>query len=167
MRKHTIAPVAAAVLLALAGSAQAGQKTTTFNVTANVASNCLVTAGNLAFGSYTGVAQLTGTSAIGVRCTNGVGYTVKLNQGGGSYATRLMSDGGSNTLQYNLYTSAANTTVWGDGTASTGFASGTGSGLANAGIVNYTVYGTLPDNTTNEAAPVGSYSDTITVAVDY
>ena len=167
MRKHSIAPVAAAVMLALAGSAQAATKTATFNVSASVAANCLISTTNLAFGAYTGVAQLNGTSTVGVRCTNTTAYSVKLNTGGGTYATRLMSDGASHSLQYNLYTDAANTVVWGDGTGSTGVNAGTGSGMSNAGIQNFTVYGTVPDNTANQSAPVGSYSDTITVSVDY
>lgn len=168
MRRHSIAPVAAAVLLALAGGAQAATKTTTFNVSANVASNCLISTTNLGFGAYTGVAQLTGTSTVGVRCTNGTGYTVKLSAGnGGSFAPRLMSDGASHSLQYNLYTTAANLVVWGDGTGSTGVQGATGTGLSNAGNVDYTVYGTLPDNAVNQTAPVGSYADVITVSVDY
>jgi spore coat protein U-like protein len=166
MRKHTIAPVAAAVLLAISGSAQALTRTTTFNVNASVAANCLVSAGDLNFGSYVGTAALTGTSAVSVRCTNGSGYTVSLSTGLGSYATRLLSDG-TNSLEYNLYTSAANTTVWGDGTNSSALVPGTGAGLALANAVTHTVYGTLPNNATNQAAPAGSYSDTITVTVEY
>jgi spore coat protein U-like protein len=166
MRNQSIATISAAVLLALAGSAQAGQKTTTFNVSASVASNCVVSATNLGFGAYDGSAALTGTSGVTVKCTNGVGYDVKLSAGGGSYATRLLTDG-SNTLEYNLYTSAANTTVWGNGTSSTGTVPWTGTGLSSAGEYTHTVYGTLPNNATNQTAPVGSYGDTITVTVDY
>jgi spore coat protein U-like protein len=167
MRSTSIAPIAAAVLLALAGSAQAANKTTTFGVSASVASNCLVTATNLAFGSYTGVAALTGTSDVGVRCTNGLGYTVKLSSGGGTYATRLLSDAGNNKLQYNLYTSNAYSSTWGDGTSSTAVVTGTGAGMASGSAITHTVYGQLPDNAANQGAPVGSYADTITVTVEY
>jgi spore coat protein U-like protein len=166
MRRHSIAPVAAAVLLALAGSAEAGTKTATFGVSASVAANCLVSATNLDFGSYTGVAALTGTSGVDVRCTSGSGYTLKLSPGGGSYATRLLTSG-SNNLQYNLYTSGAYTSIWGDGTSSTAVVTGTGGGMATGSRITHTVYGELPDNATNEAAPVGSYADTITVTVEY
>jgi spore coat protein U-like protein len=166
MRRSTIAPIAAAVLLALAGSAQAATKTTTFGVSASVASNCLVTATNLAFGNYTGVAALTGSSDVGVRCTNGLGYTVKLSAGGGTYATRLLASGG-NSLQYNLYKASDYSTIWGDGTSSTGVVTDTGAGMASASTKTHTVYGQLPDNATNQAAPVGSYADTITVTVEY
>ncbi len=168
MRRYTIAPIAAGILLALAGSAEAATRTAPFTVSASVASNCLISATNLAFGPYTGVAELTSTSGVTVRCTNGLGYTVRLSSGGGSYGTRLLSDGGTNTLQYNLYTSAANTSIWGDGaTGSTAAVTGTGSGLAAGSAVTHTVYGTLPDNGTNQAAPVGSYTDSITATVEY
>lgn len=166
MRRHSIAPIAAGVLLALAGSAEAGSKTTSFNVSASVAANCLVSATNLAFGSYTGVAALTGSSDVKVRCSNGSGYTLKLSPGNGSYATRLLKNG-SNSLQYNLFTDGAYTSIWGDGTSSTAVVTGTGAGLAAASEITHSVYGQLPDNTTNEAAPVGSYADSITVTVEY
>jgi spore coat protein U-like protein len=121
----------------------------------------------MAFGAFDGLTALTATSGVTVKCTNGVGYNVKLGTGGGSYATRLMTDGGSNTLQYNLYTTAGNTTVWGNGTSSTGTVSWTGTGLSSAGEYTHTVFGTLPVTSANQAAPVGSYGDTITVTVDY
>ncbi len=166
MRSTNIAPIATAVLLAFAGSAQAATKTTTFGVSASVASNCLVSATNLAFGAYTGVAALSGTSDVGVRCTNGLGYTVKLSAGGGTYASRLLASGGNN-LQYNLYTTGGYTSIWGDGTSSTAVVTGTGGGMASGSANTHTVYGQLPDNAANQAAPVGSYADTITVTVEY
>lgn len=166
MRSTSVAPIAAAVLLALAGSAQAGTKTTTFGVSASVAANCLVTTTNLAFGAYTGVATLTGTSDVDVRCTSGLPYTVKLSAGGGTYANRLLASGG-NSLQYNLYTGSGYTSIWGDGTTSTSVVTGTGAGMASGSATTHTVYGQLPDNAYNQAAPVGSYADTITVTVEY
>jgi len=166
MRQHNIAPIAAAILLAFAGSAEAASKTTSFNVNASVAANCLVSATSLNFGSYTGVGALTGSSDVKVRCTNGSGYTLKLSPGSGTYATRLLTSG-SNSLQYNLFTDGAYTSIWGDGTSSTAVVTGTGAGLATASEITHPVYGQLPDNTTNEAAPAGSYADSITVTVEY
>jgi spore coat protein U-like protein len=166
MHKHSIAPIAAAVLLAFAGSAQAATKTANFGVSATVAANCLVSATNLGFGTYTGVAQLTGTSNVNVNCTKNSTYSLALSAGGGTYATRLLANG-TNNLQYNLYTSAAATSIWGDGTASTAVVPGTGAGMAAANQITHTVYGVLPDNVTNETQPVGTYNDTITVTVTY
>jgi spore coat protein U-like protein len=166
MRRHAIAPIAAGILLAVTGAAQAANKQTTFLVTANVASVCLVSATDLDFGAFDASADLTGSSSVNVRCTNGTGYTVQLGTGAGSFAQRTMSDGGSGILNYNLYTSTGYTTIWGDGTLSTSTLGGTGTGLSALKEVSYSVEGKLPI-AGNEDAPVGSYGDTIQVTVEY
>jgi len=71
----------------------------------------------------------------------------------------LMTDG-SNTLEYNLYTDAGRTTVWGDGTASSVTAAGTGSGAQQS----LTVYGRIP---ASQSVPAGSYSDTVTATINF
>ncbi|MCM2310368.1 MAG: spore coat U domain-containing protein [Steroidobacteraceae bacterium] len=158
----------AAALLALCGSAQAASPaSTTFGVSASVAANCLVTAGNIAFGSYDGSAARTASQDLKVRCTNGLPYTVKLSSGlGGTFAQRLLTDGG-NTLQYNLFTEAGNTNIWGDGTASTVTVPGTGAGMSATKEQTHTIFGSLPNSAANQDAPVGNYADTITVTVEY
>ncbi len=176
MRKVLVALVTAGSLLGAASGASATTTTTTFTVSANVLKTCSVSAGNLAFGNYTpGGGALTSTSTVSVLCTNGTAFTAALNAGstlGGTVAQRLMAEsGGSGTLQYNLYTTAAHSTVWGDGTGSSVTESGTGAGMATADSQSLTVFGQLPDNATNQAAPVTgattAYSDTITVTVTY
>jgi spore coat protein U-like protein len=163
-------------LLGAAGGASASTTTTTFTVSANVLKTCSVSATNLAFGNYTpGGGALTSTSTVSVLCTNGTTFTAALNGGsttGGTVAQRLMAEtAGSGTLQYNLYTAATHTTVWGDATGSSVTQPGTGAGMAAADAQSLTVYGQLPDNATNQAAPVTgattAYSDTITVTVTY
>lgn len=166
MRNYAIAPIAAGVLLAVAGSADAATRTSSFQVTASVASNCLITSTNLGFGSYDGSAALTGSSDVKVRCSNGTIYTVSLSAGSGSFATRTMKNG-TNNLEYNLYTTAGLTAVWGDGTASTATRGGTGTGLSAAREQTLTVFGSLPNNTANQDAPAGAYTDTITATVTY
>lgn len=166
MHKILTATFAAGVMAA--GVAQSATTTTTFAVTATVQATCAATAAALAFPNYTpGTGTLTGNTAISVKCTKNSPFTVALNAGsttGDAFAQRLMGSG-ANTLQYNLYTTAALTTVFGDGTAGTGTVAGTGAGVATATTV--TVYGQLPDNATNQAAVPGAYSDTITVTVSY
>ena len=151
-----------------AGLAHSATTTSTFAVTATVQATCSATATALPFGNYTpGAGAVTGNSTISVKCTKNTPYTVALNAGtssGGTLAQRLMASG-ANRLQYNLYTSAAFTTVFGDGTGSTQTTAGTGAGVVTANTV--TVFGQLPDNATNQAAIPGSYSDTITVTVSY
>lgn len=166
MTKFFIATVVAGVLTA--GMAQAATTTATFAVTATVQPTCSTTATALAFGAYTpGAGALTNTSTISVKCTKNTPYTVALNAGattGSAFTQRLMASG-ANTLQYNLYTTNAYATVFGDGTGTTATSAGTGAGVATANTL--TVFGQLLDSTTNQAAVPGSYSDTITVTVSY
>jgi spore coat protein U-like protein len=165
-----VAAVISSLLVAV-GSAQAGTTTTTFNVTATVLANCSVTANALNFGSYTpGAGALSGSTTVQVRCTRNTGYTVALNAGStpsGALAQRLMKNASTaDTLEYNLYTTNALTTVFGDGTGGSGTGAGTGNGMG-ATATSISVFGQLPDSTANQNAPTGSYSDTITVTVTY
>jgi len=172
MNKNVLMAAIAAAGLLVVGGANAATDTTTFQVTATVAQACLIdSAGGVAFGTYTpGLGDKTASGSVGVRCSSGLGFTLALNAGAnssGSFAPRLMKDGGSNTLQYNLYKNTSTTTVWGDGTASTETVPGTGIGMASGNVINFAVEGRLPDNATNQAAPAGSYADTITVTLTY
>ena len=168
MRKNALMLAVAGTLLIASGTAGAATKTTTFGVSAVVNPNCLVSATALAFGGYDGTAAKTGTSDITVRCSTGTTYAVSLSTGGGTFAQRLLSAGGTNKLQYNLFTTLAATTIWGDGIAvGTGTVPGTGAGMAAGSANTLTVFGQLPDNAFNQGAPSGSYNDTITVTVTY
>jgi spore coat protein U-like protein len=157
----------AGALAVASGAAVADTKTTTFGVSAVVNPNCLVGAQALNFGGYDGTVAKTASSDITVRCSTGATYTVALSAGGGTFAQRLLSGTGSNKLQYNLFTSAAASTIWGDGSPGTGTVTGTGAGMAIANAQTHTVFGQLPDNAFNQGAPSGNYNDTITVTVTY
>jgi spore coat protein U-like protein len=69
-------------------------------------------------------------------------------------------------LQYNLYTNAAMSTLFGDGTTGS-TAPGTGNGMAAASAVAVVVYGKLPDAGTNPDKPAGTYTDVVNVTVTY
>jgi len=169
MHKILIATLAAGVMAA--GVAQSATTTASFQVTANVQATCSASAATLAFGNYTpGGGALTGNSNITVKCTKGTPFTVTLNAGAttGTFAQRLMANGGAtSTLQYNLYTTAALGTVFGDGSTGTATVAGTGAGVATANAVTVPVFGSLPDSAVNQAALVGGYTDTIAVTVSY
>jgi spore coat protein U-like protein len=152
-------------MLTCAPALNAATDTTTFTVSAQIVDSCDVQATNLAFGAYSPSAGSAhnGTSTISVYCTVGTGYSLGLDvgTGGGGFSARKMT-AGSNEISYNLFTSAARTTVWGDGTASTGTVSGTGAGLFSA--VSHTVYGQIGIN--QDSAP-GTYTSTITVTLTF
>jgi spore coat protein U domain-containing protein, fimbrial subunit CupE1/2/3/6 len=139
--------------------------TTTFSVTASIVADCNLSATDMAFGDYdaSSGSPLDASSTVSVYCTSGTAYDVALNvgTGGGSFVNRTMLNGG-NSLAFNLYTNAERTTVWGDGTASTNTASGTGVGLLTA--VSHTVYGRIAIG--QDQAP-GSYASVVTVTVTY
>ena len=134
--------------------------TSTFQVTATVASSCTVTATSLAFGNYT-LAQLDGTSTITATCTNGTTYTIGLDAGtfsGATTSTRRMTGPSAAGLSYSLFSDSGRTTNWGNATGS--WVSGTGTGEAQV----LTVYGRIP---ANQTALIGSYTDTVTVTVTF
>ncbi len=161
-----IAPIAAAALLALAGSANAATKTDTMQVSANVVKNCVISAAALNLGTFDGTNNLSASSTIGVRCTSGTTFNVGLSTGAGSYANRTMSNG-TDTLAYNLYTTSGYATVWGDGTASTAVMPGTGAGMAVGNVQNLTVYGRLLASANTGPVGPGTYTDSITATVTY
>jgi spore coat protein U-like protein len=150
-----------------ATSAFATTTTTTFQVTANVAAQCNVSAANLAFGAVDPLGgNVDQTTTVTVKCTKNSAYTVGLNAGattGATIAGRLMANG-ADTMQYNLYTDAGRANVWGNTAVAPSWVSGTGAGLGTAQVL--TVYGRVPTGQTNLA--VGSYTETaITVTVTY
>jgi spore coat protein U-like protein len=166
IRSKQLLAAAAMVSSALVLSgAQAATDTTTFSVTASIVDACDVQATNHAFGPYSASAgsALDATSDVNVYCTSGTTYTIALNvgTGGGAFTGRKMTSGGSE-LVYNLYTTAARNTVWGDGSGSTATVGGTGAGLLTASA--HTVYGRV--GTGQDSAP-GSYSSTITVTLNF
>ncbi len=139
---------------------------------ANAAVSCTATAIPVAFGTYDALSATPRSAAgrITLRCTASgvaerVAATLTIGSGlGGSSAVRRMVSG-ANTLDYNLFTSAAYSQIWGDGTAGTRFVALTLNVPAGATRnANRTVYGRIPA-LQNPAA--GSFADTIVVTVIY
>jgi spore coat protein U-like protein len=167
MKKHLrIAASALVIPFLFSPSAQAATVDATLNVTATVEHACLVTGGNLSFGNYEPLsgAPVNATADFTVTCTLGSTASITLDQGSNPDAAstddnpvRRMTDG-ANYLQYNLYSDAGYSQVWGNSPASDVSTVGTG----NAEIV--TVYGTIPGG---QNVPAGNYSDTVTITVTF
>lgn len=157
-----IRPVAVIVgALALPSLAAAATATTTFGVSATVQATCTVSASPLAFNTYTG-SQVDATTTMEVTCTNTTEYDVGSNAGGGSGATvsaRKMTDAGTNTLGYALFSNAGRTANWGN-TVDTDTVAATGNGSAQT----HTVYARIAGA---QYVTPGTYNDTITVTVTY
>jgi spore coat protein U-like protein len=167
----------AAALASFATLGAAATRTTTFNVTATVGSNCLInSASALAFGTYTPAGGVIDQdSSIVVRCSNGTTYGIGLSAGsaaGSTIAQRLLTSATvASTLEYNLYIGAARTTVWENPSNAAAVATnqgGTGTGMGAAQAITHTVYGRLADSTSNQnALPATDYTSTITVTLNY
>ncbi len=165
MSMKIIAPIAAGVLLAMAGAAQAATKTSTFQVSATVAKNCIISAGDLTFAGFDGSADVSAASTITVRCTNGTTYDVNLSTGlSNDFQNRRMFNGTA-FLEYNLYVDGTNT-IWGDTTNGTGRPTqGTGAGLGT--VQSLIVDGRLPATVNNAAADALTFTDSITATIIY
>lgn len=160
----------AALLVAFGSSANAATTNTTFNVSANVAASCSVSATALAFGAYnpSSTTALTQTSTITLNCTKGTAFTVALDAGQNAstgFSRRMIGATNGGYLNYQLYTNNTHSTVWGDGSStSTSTVTGTGTGPGTANQITETVYGQIPSG---QNVSVDSYSDTIQVTLTY
>src|SRR3974390_2576824 len=117
--RRTLKIAAAALfLLPFAGASHAATATSTFSVQMTVTSSCVINStATLNFGSQgVLVANVNGTSALAVQCTNPTPYNIGLDQGLGSGATvaaRKMTNG-PNTITYTLYSDTNRTVLWGN-----------------------------------------------------
>ena len=150
MSRLAIGCVVACAVLGLASRAQAA---------------CTVSASGVSFGSYsvyaTGAA--TSTATVTYNCgSKDKNIEIDLSAGSsGSFTTRTLKQG-TNALNYNLYTDAALTLIWGDGTGGT--STYTKFNPANGVDVNVTIYGRVPPL---QDARVGAYSDTIVATINF
>jgi len=170
--KRILIPAAVAGSLLAAGAAEAATATTNMTVQMTVAASCTVSATTLDFGSQTltniGV-NIDATSTLTVTCSNSAPYNIAMNAGandGGSGINGrklLIQGGGTETINYQLYRDSNRTNVWGftTGGGSPDVVTGTGNGTGQS----VTVYGRVPAGQNN--IKIGTYTDTITVTVNY
>jgi spore coat protein U-like protein len=159
---------AVAILALRAVPAQAGSATSTVTVTANVISNCTISAGTVAFGNYdpTSATALDQTGTVNVQCTTGTVATIAMGQGsnaatGSTDAAPLRQMASvAQRLRYDLYQDSGRTTVWGN----TLLTSVTYAALSSASTA-MTIYGRIPINQ-NATAGAG-YSDSVTATINF
>ncbi len=146
--------------------AEAATTTATFDVTANVAVSCTMTAAPLGFGVYDPHAgtPLDAQSNLSVDCTNGANFDIELDRGlhGASVTTREMANNSAPSvlLQYSLFSDPARTQNWGQ-TEGVDDVDGTGTGSTQ----QIGVYGRIPAGQTTATA--GGYADTITATLTF
>lgn len=156
--------IAGVALLGTGLVARAATETTSFNVTATVISACSVGATDLAFGNYDPLSVLNtdGITTVSVTCSLLTPYNIGVSAGshGSGVTGRKMKIGsGTDTLNYSLFRDVLRTLNWGV-TVGTDTLSGLGTGLAVPSVV----YGRIASG---QNAPIGAYSDTVTVTLTY
>jgi len=122
------------------------------------AAHCAISSTDVACGSFYG-STIRVTAILSVNCNPNANYSIGLDSGtapGATVTARSMT-GGSNVLQYGLFSDAAFTQNWGN-TPGTGWVTGTG----NGGSQLLYVYAQLP---ANQFTPVNTYIDTITATI--
>lgn len=140
-----------------------------YGTCSGIGCSCSVATTAVAFGIYNSASNSDVAGNVAVTCSAvavgfNVAYVIKLSAGGAaSFSPRTLANGGY-TLQYNLYTNAARTHIWGDGTSSTNTVSDAYTALVLLQLKNYAVYGRLPASQNGAA---GTYNDSITVTVEY
>lgn len=122
--------------------------------------NCSVAVNGLVFGDYDVFdgSHTDSTSTFTVNCSTQTAYTLKLSAGNGSFSERLLLNG-SHSLSYNIYTDAAHSLIWGDGSGGSVTQSG------NTGTsAEHTAYGRIPPRQNVYSGP---YVDSIVITLEY
>lgn len=132
---------------------------------------CNVTVTSLPFGTYNifSSTPLDSTATLNVSCNippqhpqAPMPVAISLSTGNsGNFAQRWLRSAGPDNLRYNLYTSAAASTIWGDGGGSSSIVTAF---VTRTTPFNAMIYGRIPAQQNIRA---GSYSDTIIVTINY
>jgi spore coat protein U-like protein len=115
---------------------------------------------NIAFGTYNPSAQSTMNGQFKFKCAAG-NLRPRVDLSTSSYAAdgwRHLSFSATDKLQYNLFQDSTFNTAWGDGT------NGTQSLVNAVPQTTYTIYGLVP---AGQWVTPGSYTDTITLTLNY
>lgn len=149
-----------ATAVVAAAPARAATTTGNLSVTVEVVATCKVGAASLGFGTY-GVGQTADLRAQGSIAYEGCGTgRLKVHLDGGTSrntAARTLVDAAGNKLAYQLYRDSSRKKVWGTGSNALTFTPASASGTL-------VVYGTIPGG---QSVPVGTYSDTVLVTIDF
>ena len=134
-----------------------------FATNAYAATSCTVSATGLNFGTYDVFSAFNtdSTGIITVSCTSPwpvVTISVGPSNSGGFNPRKMKNSSSTNTLNYNIFTDSAMSSIWGDGTSGTQ----TVIHSPNKKTVPETLYGRIPPG---QDISAGLYIDTLTVTI--
>lgn len=131
--------------------------------------SCSASTSGVSFGSYdpTSASPKDATGTVSLSCTGVVSLfgtiTVAMSPGSSGDALSRQMAQGSSRLNYNLYTDASRTTIWGNGSAGTGTV-----GASLTGLLTFSqtvpVYGRIA---AQQWVQGGSYADSVIVTITY
>lgn len=127
----------------------------------------VVSVSGVSFGTYDvlSVSPVDTAGTLTFNCTSVLGsdnIVVDISAGGSSSFAARELVAGSDVLEYNLYTNAGRSTVWGDGSSGTSHYGP--ANPPNGTNFSLTVYGRVP---AQQDVPAGSYTDTVVVTIQY
>jgi spore coat protein U domain-containing protein, fimbrial subunit CupE1/2/3/6 len=125
---------------------------------------CTISTSAVSFGTYNvfDTSSLDTTGSVTFNCTDNANITIKLDKGGAATFNPRRLLNGSVQLNYNLYTDAARTTIWGDGSGGTSFYSNPSTPQNQN--VTVTVYGRIP---ARQDVSAGSYANAVVATVNW
>ena len=162
--RNTLA-VAALAFASSAAFAGPSPQTDDFVVSITLQNDCAITFNDIDHGTVTTLAADNDAASTGeITCSFADTYNIALNvgTGGGTYGTRNLASG-ADTLDFNVYTTAARDTVWGDGSGGSAVLTGTSTGGGTADSID--VYSRVFGSQTGK--PEGTYSSTITATATF
>ena len=145
-----------ALSIIFVGVSYAGTSTGSLTVTAAIPATCSILSGSLSFGSYNNTSGNTATgTAMTLTCSNGTEYWIYTTI---PYLERVMTrEGGGGTLPYKVYKDDASTEL--------GIDKDSGLHGVSAGLpTNVILFGSIAAGLN---PPVGNYSHTLTITVEY
>ena len=170
--KSSIAAATAFGIVAVSMPAYADTGTSNMTVSSNIDVCCVISTTNIDFNGYDATrannsagSDLTATGGISSTCTTGSGGNIRIGQGlhASSGSTDALparqmvhATDSSKFLAYNVFSDDVGA-LWENATG----VAYIGSGVAQPLVV----YGIIPKNQTD--APVGSYTDTLVVTINY
>jgi spore coat protein U-like protein len=156
---RAVALILACLLLATAARAD--------ECTGGDAGSLSVIATPLNFADYVAISGMADETSftLTAECSGGLGtpvlppFNVSLSPGNGSYTQRHMTKA-ADVLNYQIFSDAGMTTIWGDGSGGTSTVGSAG----GAASQDFQGYGAIP---AGQWVSPGSYEDVITVTVSY
>ncbi|MBC8412148.1 MAG: spore coat protein U domain-containing protein [Nitrospira sp.] len=162
MNKYIGLIILSIAVIFAAGNVRAGTATDSMPVDVTILGECSVSANPLRFGELAGSPDnAAAASSVVVTCTSGLSYEVSFSAGDNALSEeRRMfnptAPAGEEYLSYKLCRDSSCTAQWAIGSGSSDTGSGTGQTVDVFGSIN-----------AGQSFTVGTYSDTVTVNINY